>query len=73
MFYLGDKVKIRSKSRWYREGDVNNPIDTIGTVIEVYSDYDNIIVLWANGKESAYSKKDLKFIYKLQKLINNRV
>lgn len=60
-FKLNDKVKLKETSE-FANGANNNPIDTIGTVIEVRDTSLfrlHLVVKWPNGQENVYDHKDL--------------
>lgn len=61
-FNVGDKVKIRKDSKYYR-GHEENPRDTEGEVIEV-KNYDglHIRVKWLTGSLNHYNTSDLEFV-----------
>jgi len=54
---IGDRVKIKTSSRWYRadDSDDGNPTceGTISNVYETSGDY-GISVDWDNGKRNGY-------------------
>lgn len=59
-FKLNDKVKLKETSE-FANGANNNPVDTIGTVIEVrdWAGCLPLVVKWANDYENAYNHEDL--------------
>lgn len=58
-FKIGDKVKIRKDSKYYR-GDESNPKDTRGEVKTVCSGNLGIEVMWDNGISNSYNDSDLE-------------
>jgi hypothetical protein len=61
-FKVGDRVRIRRDSGWYRSDgrDYNNPIDTVGTVIEGGGGW--YVVRWFPNLTNGYCTKDLKLV-----------
>lgn len=59
-FKVGDKVKIRKDSMYYRD-TATNPKDTRGEVKSVNSCGSEIEVMWDNGFLNVYSESDLEF------------
>ncbi|UGO50048.1 hypothetical protein RGZ1_17 [Morganella phage vB_MmoM_Rgz1] len=60
-FKLNDKVKLKETSE-FANGANNNPVDTIGTVIEVRDASVfglQLVVKWNNDYENTYDHKDL--------------
>lgn len=61
---VGDRVKIKPSSQYYRIGDIANPINIEGTIDEHYrnSRILPISVKWDNNHINSYSNKDLELI-----------
>ena len=77
-FKVGDIVKIATTSEYYQDGDRGNPINTEGTINEIY-DFDlGIRVDWINGKTNSYNSEDLElakqpsYIHTEEKIKNHK-
>jgi hypothetical protein len=67
LYKLGDKVRIKKDTEYYKAGDSFNPIDMDGTVS--ISDDDATAgyfyrVKWANGHSNSYRDEDLQLVSK---------
>lgn len=61
-FKVGDRVKLRPESRWNDGRHEMNPLELVGTVIEVNkSTSHKLTVKWSNGCENTYDHEDLYF------------
>lgn len=64
---VGAKVKIKRSSKWYRDQDLDNPIDTTGTITSfnlesaLEGDF-STHVDWDNGYSNCYRLIDLKLV-----------
>ena len=62
-FKVGDTVRIHKASRYYRQNETSNPIDTNGVIThDDDTGYLNIKVKWSNGKQNSYSSCDLELV-----------
>jgi len=60
MFNIGDEVKIRKDSVYYRDGP-GNPTDTVGKVVGHYTQNIYIAyVRWPDGRGNSYRECDLE-------------
>lgn len=58
-FKKGDRVKIATTSRYYKDGDRANPKDCEGTIDNNY-----LGVKWDNGTHNSYNETDLVLVAK---------
>lgn len=59
---VGDTVKIKSTSDYYRADDKTNPIDIIGRIYMIESCSLGIYVDWINGYSNGYDAIDLEVV-----------
>jgi hypothetical protein len=66
-FDIGDPVRIRADSRYYKHDSINNPRDKVGEVTEIntinYSDPHPITVQWDEHSNNVYRASDLEHAY----------
>mgnify|MGYP005812509461 CR=1 FL=1 len=60
-FKVGDKVKIREDSDYYRDGCYSYPVDTIGVIERIGTSRNRHWVEWPNGYCYAYMGYELEF------------
>ena len=59
MFEIGDRVRIRTDSRYYESNNNSNPINVIGTIIEICTRFS---VRWDNTRINTYREHDLVLV-----------
>lgn len=59
--FLGAKVTIDLKSRYWRHNTESNPRGMVGKVVEV-TPHQTFFVRWSNGEHNGYRQGDLKVL-----------
>ena len=60
MLRVGDRVRIRKSSRYYRDGDRANPINEIGIIVRIEEkSFLSYSVKWPNEYPNGYNEEDL--------------
>lgn len=60
--FLGAKVTLDPKSRFWRFNTESNPRGMVGRVVGVTSNGSAFFVRWSNGEENGYRQGDLKVL-----------
>lgn len=66
--FLGAKVTLDSKSRYWRFDNLDNPRSIVGKVVDSISEC-IFLVEWSNGRKNGYRQGDLKV---LGEVVNDR-
>lgn len=62
-FKVGDRVRIKESSQYYKDGDVYNPINVVGTIYGVDLEIDSWIrVEWGVNRKNSYLPEDLELV-----------
>lgn len=60
--FIGAKVTIDPKSRFWRHNTESNPRGMVGRVVGVSPTGNAFFVKWSNGEDNGYRQGDLKVI-----------
>ncbi len=59
---VGDTVRIKSTSRFYKQPSYTNPRDINGNIIRMNNSHLGIVVIWSNRYSNCYNAVDLEIV-----------